>query len=354
MTPKDLFTSPFSGIVQQEKEIMLLTALQELTNHHRQNCEKYRHILGSLHPNSEPFINLEAIPYLPVSLFKHRRLCSVPEGNICVTVRSSGTGGQQSEILLDSDTAARTAKALSNSLKHILGTQRLPMLIIDNEEALTGQGLTARGAAIMGLMPFTREHCFALSRTMDPDRNKIDNFLTKYRDQKIIIFGFTFLVWQKFLSFCEGRQYDLYKAILLHSGGWKKMTDQEVDNATFKQRLKKATNINQIINFYGMAELPGTIFFENTDGLFYAPDYADIIIRDPYTMQPAPYGQPGFVQILTVLPRSYPGHSLLTEDMGLIESTDRGINGFYGKGFRILGRAPRAELRGCSDVMAVI
>jgi hypothetical protein len=351
MTPNDLFTSPFSGRLQQEKENKLLPALQELTNFHSQNCEKYRHILDSLRPNKGPFNNLAEIPYLPVSLFKHRRLCSVPDSNICVTVRSSGTSGQQSLILLDSDTASRTAKALSNSLKHILGSHRLPMLIVDSEEALTGQELTARGTAIMGLMPFAREHCFALGKTMDPDSDKIDNFLAKHRDQKIVIFGFTFLVWQKFLSFCENRKYDLCKAILLHSGGWKKMTDRAVDNATYKQRLHQATNINRIINFYGMAELPGTIFFENTDGLFYAPDYADIIIRDPYTMQPAPNGQPGFIQILTALPRSYPGHSLLTEDMGVIESTDAGINGFYGKGFRILGRAPRAELRGCSDVM---
>jgi len=132
------------------------------------------------------------------------------------------------------------------------------------------------------------------------------------------------------------------------------MQESAVDNLTFKTRLKQATHVNKVMNFYGMAELPGTIFLENDDRLLYPPSYADIIIRDPVTFAPLPDGETGLVQILSILPHSYPGHSLLTEDLGVIEKIDSGIDGRFGKGFKVIGRAPRAELRGCSDVLATM
>ena len=46
---------------------------------------------------------------------------------------------------------------------------------------------------------------------------------------------------------------------------------------------------------------------------------------------------------------SYPGHSLLTEDMGAILGVDDCPCGRKGKYFRIDGRIPQAEIRGCSD-----
>ena len=61
------------------------------------------------------------------------------------------------------------------------------------------------------------------------------------------------------------------------------------------------------------------------------------------------------IQTVSMLPTSYPGHSLLTEDLGVIERIDQaGLPGCgrLGKAFRILGRVPRAELRGCSDTHA--
>jgi hypothetical protein len=55
------------------------------------------------------------------------------------------------------------------------------------------------------------------------------------------------------------------------------------------------------------------------------------------------------IQVVSALPASYPGHSLLTEDLGVVEGCDNPTTGMHGQYFRILGRLPRAELRGCSD-----
>jgi hypothetical protein len=50
-----------------------------------------------------------------------------------------------------------------------------------------------------------------------------------------------------------------------------------------------------------------------------------------------------------MLPESYPGHSILTEDLGRITAVDTCPCGRLGKALRIEGRVPKAELRGCSD-----
>ena len=130
------------------------------------------------------------------------------------------------------------------------------------------------------------------------------------------------------------------------------MIERSVDNAVFRQALGQAFGLTRIHNFYGMVEQIGSIFLEGPDGLLYPPNFADVIIRDPQTWLPCTTGQPGVIQVLSLLPHSYPGHSLLTEDMGVIRSIDAGHDGWMGKGMEVLGRVARGELRGCSDVLA--
>jgi hypothetical protein len=72
-------------------------------------------------------------------------------------------------------------------------------------------------------------------------------------------------------------------------------------------------------------------------------------MRDPITLEPSTSGA---VQVFSLLPRSYPGHSILTEDLGTILGCDDCFCGRKGKYFEIHGRIPKAEIRGCSDVRA--
>ncbi len=123
-----------------------------------------------------------------------------------------------------------------------------------------------------------------------------------------------------------------------------------VDNLTFKRNLKDKFGIQpqNIFNFYGMIEQIGSVFLENEKGFLHCPNFSDVIIRNPKDFSVQPHGTEGLVQVISVLPKSYPGHSLLTEDIGVIEGEDI-QNGWQGKYFRIIGRAKKAELRGCSD-----
>ena len=94
------------------------------------------------------------VPYLPVSVFKSFELCSVPREQVARVLKSSGTTtGKPSRIYLDKTTSFRQTKALINTLKEVLGNQKLPYLVLDCKEInAPGAELTARGAVCRGFM----------------------------------------------------------------------------------------------------------------------------------------------------------------------------------------------------------
>lgn len=341
------------ALPQGERDALLLNGLNELTARHHAACPEYRRIVDGAWGGPAPARDVAAVPYLPVSLFKTQSLRSIDPESVRVTLTSSGTTGQAvSRIFLDTETSSIQQHALAHSLMHVLGRQRLPMLVIDTEAVIKDPKLmSARGAGVLGIMRYGRNHCFALDSDLNLDVDAIRAFVDQYGGQPFLMFGFTFMVWVHFHEHLRDLGLDLSRGVLIHSGGWKKMVERSVDSRVFNAGLARAFGLTRVHNFYGMVEQIGSIFLEGPGGLLYPPNFADVIIRDPVTWAPAPVGQPGVIQLLSLLPHSYPGHSVLTEDMGMIEAVDRNSDGWMGKGLRVIGRIPRAELRGCSDVI---
>ncbi len=323
---------------------------------HFQKSTAYKRILEAYSLQDKSFDALEDFPYLPVRLFKEYSLKSCEEDEVIKTLTSSGTTSQKvSKIYLDKETSTLQTKALVKIMQSYLGKQRLPMLIIDTKSILKDRKMfSARGAGILGLSTFGRKHTYALDENMEIDFEAIEAFLSEHKDQKIFIFGFTFMIWQYFYERLKehNKKLDLSNAILIHSGGWKKLIDQAVDNDTFKDRIKEQTGLSDIHDFYGMVEQVGSIYVECEEGHLHAPIFADIIVRNPMTMEINAFGTEGIIEVLSILPRSYPGHVLLTEDLGTILGEDDCSCGRKGKYFKVKGRLPKAEIRGCSDTHA--
>ena len=347
-----LAAQPYS-LPQSEREALLMRGLNELTAHHHAACPEYARILNGAWQGARPAKRTEEVPYLPVSLFKSQKLQSVPETGVRVTLTSSGTTGQAvSRIVLDAETSSIQQRALAGSLMYVLGKKRLPMLVIDTDAVFKDpKMMSARGAGVLGLMRYGRNHAFALDTDLRPNLAAVHAFLTANAGQPFFMFGFTFMVWVNFYEQFKDAGLDLSQGVLIHSGGWKKMEERAVDNKTFRRTLADAFGLTRIYNFYGMVEQIGSIFLEGPDGLLYPPNFADVIVRDPVTWEPTENGQPGVIQVLSLLPHSYPGHSLLTEDIGVVEAIDLESGSWMGKGIRVLGRVARSELRGCSDVI---
>jgi len=77
-----------------------------------------------------------------------------------------------------------------------------------------------------------------------------------------------------------------------------------------------------------------------------------VIVRNPLTLEPVAAGEHGIVQVCSILPTSFPGNLLLTEDLAKVIAYDDCPCGRRGVSFRFAGRIPRAELRGCGNLQS--
>jgi hypothetical protein len=152
----------------------------------------------------------------------------------------------------------------------------------------------------------------------------------------------------------RGIAFDSPQAILLHSGGWKKLAAEAVSKDDFTRGTAAVlgTIPSRILDFYGMVEQVGTVFVDCEAGNKHAPAFADVILRRPLSLAPADLGETGMIEVLSILPSSYPGHALLTEDLGVLTGVDDCSCGRKGLHFRFSGRIERAAVRGCGDIFA--
>ena len=273
-----------------EKEARLLDGLNRLTAHHRQHCVEYARILGAAYPGGSDALGIADVPYLPVSLFKWLQLRSVDDADVFKVMTSSGTTAHDaSRIYLDVDTAQAQTLALASIVTHYIGKKRLPMLIVDHPGVIADRKeFSARGAGILGMMSYGRDHLYALDADMRLDRAALDAWLTAHAGEDLLIFGFTFMVWEYFQVVLRESGIDLSRATLVHSGGWKKLADRAVSRTEFRAGLRDAFGLTRVHDFYGMVEQVGSVFFECPAGYFHPPNFADVFVRDPRDLETGP------------------------------------------------------------------
>lgn len=353
MSWQQLISLPVYTLKKDEKATIFEAELLTLAKHHYQHSEDYRAIIDALYPND---LELGKVPALAVSLFKHHLLKSIKSEAIFKITTSSGTTSQQvSQIVLDKENTLRQQKVLAAILKHWLGPKRLPMLIIDHANVIKDKfSYSARGVGIQGMSLFGFDHTYALNEDMTLNLDAVSQFFDKHQGEKVFIFGFTFMVWQYFLqALCQQKhKFNLDDAVLLHSGGWKKLQDKAVSNDVFKQQIKQQLGSVEVHNFYGMVEQTGTIYMECESGYLHCPVWSDISIVSKQTLKPEQQGVEGIIQVSSLLPSSYPGHCLLTEDLGVLVGQDNCTCGRHGKYFLVNGRLAKAQVRGCSDTQS--
>ncbi len=178
----------------------------------------------------------------------------------------------------------------------------------------------------------------------------------RWKGLEVLVYGFTYVIWNSFVSALESRgvTLDMPKVRVLHSGGWKRLESQAVTRDVFSRGVASAfgCSCDRVIDFYGMVENVGVVYPDCDYGHKHVPAFADVVVRDPLTLDPVGAGQQGLIQVCSVLPTSFPGFLLLSEDLAQIAGPDGCPCGRRGVYFRFIGRAPKAEVRGCGNLEA--
>ncbi len=339
-------------LIFKKKEF--LGYINNLTNYHYKRSKIYRKYLNGLNYNPRKKHTLSDIPFIPVRLFKKFDFLSIDKKDIYKILYSSGTStGELSKIYLDKFNALNQIKILQKIYNIINGKNRLPMLIVDKKNLnLDREKFNASVAAINGFSIFANQITYMLNQDNKIDYNELNNFLRKNKKKKFLIFGFTSNIYLNLIEKLISNKLiikDFSNAFLIHGGGWKKIENKKINKKKFNNTLKNKLSIINIKNYYGLVEQIGSIFFECKCGYFIPSNFSDIIIRDQ-NFKEAKAGEKGLVQLLSLLPTSYPGHSILTEDVGEIVNDPSCSCYGYGKRFKIHGRLKTAEIRGCANI----
>jgi hypothetical protein len=361
----ELLSLPPFGLSPQAKAAALLPAVREELIHHYEHCPPYARWCA--HERFDPrdgVSDLAAVPFLPVNIFKRMLLCSVPPSEVVRTVRSSATSSQvPSRVPLDAVTRNRQMRALAAILAQRLGGRRRPFLVLDAppDAQAADRELSARVAGMRGYLLAATETQYVLRREpagLVLDREKLLATARRWKaeGQPFCLLGYTYVLYQHVLApLAEaGVRLELpHSVTAMHFGGWKRLREQAVDKAALAALAEEVFGLprQSLCDVYGFTEQLGVVYPDGPDGLKRAPTYAEVIVRDPRTLEPVADGQTGLLEFICPLPHSYPGVAVLLDDLGRIVGRDAGPDGMTGTAFEVLGRAEQAEIRGCGDTL---
>lgn len=332
---------------------LLLAELIELSKWHLNGCPNYRRVW----PNWAGAKSFDALPYLHVGAFKHTLFQTqhAETQHQRILTSSSTSGAAPSQIALDAHSSELQSNSSLAILTDLVGSSTRPLLILDDSRSLRRRGeLSARSAAALSLRPLATEIHFLLgdagaAESLDWDRLRC---VLNAHDE-LLVYGFTWILWQAWGG--AAIPQDIREALrgkrvhFVHSGGWKKLEALRVDRQMFDDALLNGLDpTSRVVDYYGLVEQVGVLFPLCEYGFRHAPRWAQVIVRDAWTLDPLSESV-GLLQMMNPLAWGAPYHSVLTEDLGRIVPGDCNC-GRQGVRFELLGRIPHAELRGCANV----
>ena len=125
---------------------------------------------------------------------------------------------------------------------------------------------------------------------------------------------------------------------LLETGGSKGRT-RKIPKAELYASLARTFGLKDaaIWNEYGMSELSSQAYARGTHGLHTTPPWARVLVCDPATGREVRIGHEGFIRWIDLAN---------VDSVMALQTLDRAVR--LRSGFRLIGRLPRTEPRGCS------
>jgi hypothetical protein len=178
--------------------------------------------------------------------------------------------------------------------------------------------------------------------------------------EKVMVLGTT-LAFLAFFDYCAktGQRFQLPESSRLMDTGGMKTSRLEITRPTFVDDVRTYLGIPEMdcINEYGMCELSSQFYGQGRTSFLQGPPWVRSRILDPVTGESAVPGQPGLLCHYD-LANMDSVMAIQTEDIGLSGKGSDTLEQYVAPkcqtphnalaGFVLLGRAPEAELKGCS------
>ncbi|MFZ4712486.1 MAG: hypothetical protein ACOYL6_02130 [Bacteriovoracaceae bacterium] len=351
-----LFKSPAFSNRKQDKQLFIDSFKETALHHYNHNFVfKYYFDQANIHPNNLNTENdLIKVPPMLVNIFKENELRSVSSKKIVLTLTSSGTSGQKSQMLLDQQSLDRVKQSAykihqdmnmtSSKLYNYLCFTYDPHVANDLGTAFTDELLTSftgKNKVYYAIQWDDKKKDFALN-----EQGVLETLYQFAKDPyPTRILGFPAFLYKILLE--NKIKIKLGpEAWVQTGGGWKGHLDQEIEKKAFRQFISESLGLPQsnIRDMFGMVE-HGIPYIDCEKGNLHIPNFSRVYIRDPKSMKNLPIGQKGLIHFLGSYNTSYPSISLLTTDWGRIGTCNCSVGGHT---LEILGRAGVSKSKGCA------
>lgn len=334
----------------EKNDQLFLDSLNEAILVHQKGNEFFRFLLEKEDFKTLTDLeNLENLPFIMVNLFKFHEIISSPKEDIVLTLGSSGTSGQRSQIFLDQCSLDRVKKLAYNVHRDLGITSEKkynylcftydPAVASDVGTAFTDElltGFTDKAEVYYTFQFDGREFKYDEEKTLE----KLKEFEASPFSTRIL--GFPAFLYELIIK--NNLKLKLGEDSWVQTGGgWKQKEDQKIEKSAFRELVSKSLGIpiSNIRDLFGMVE-HGVPYVDDELGRLRIPNYARVLIRDPKNLKCLKTGEVGLVQFISTYLTSFPSISLLTTDWGRVLEDERG---FY---LELVGRAGTTKNKGCA------
>ncbi|MEU1309288.1 acyl-protein synthase [Streptomyces cinnamoneus] len=266
-------------------------------------------------------------PLVHANFFKRHEVLSIPRDDVHLHLTSSGTTGQKSQMFFDHWTirsAQRMVARIFDRNGWITPDQPVNYLLSSYEPAPDLKlGTSFTDNYLCDFAP-AREVAYALRHT--GSGHEFDPFgtiaaLRRYAedDVPVRILGFPAFLWFALermramgmppLTLPEG-------SLILFGGGWKGHSDRQIGKDELYGRITEQLGVpsERIRDTFGSVEhcIP---YIECDHHRLHAPVWSRVFIRSTRTLEPLPYGETGYLHLVSPYITSVPAQSVVMGDL---------------------------------------
>ena len=297
------------------------------------------------------------IPPLFVGTMKMNRFCNVPDEEIALTLTSSGTGGQKTQLNLDKESLDNLEKLAVSSFVDLGYADETPAhyIVLGYSRDKSSQiGTSWSDEQVMQYAPQKSTHWQIHwndeSQKFDFDYHETANLLISLaEDAPIRLIGFPAFMHQVVEEVVRIKPNLRVhpKSFIIAGGGWKNHNGTPMTHSDFAQYVETSIGLpaENVRDNYGMAE-HGVPYSSCSAGHHHVPIYGRLQVVDPLTMKGKPLGEEGLLKLLTPYNTTQPNLAVLSTDLVTLgDNCPCGVKGPYIASIR---RGGKVKHKGCA------
>lgn len=342
---------------------LLLKAMLENIKWHAERSEFYRNFLSSNDFDLNANIELSDIPAIVATFFKRNEIRSIPLDEVSVHLTSSGTTGQKSQMFFD-DWTIRVAQDMVAKIFQYYGwICKEPvnyMLYTYETERDSKLGTAYTDHFLASFAPANKIELALKLNKSGKHRFDLHGVIKTFEQYEkdglpVRIFGFPAFFHATLEEMRDrGIKLKLHpESLVFLGGGWKGLADRQVDKRETYALAVDVLGIpdERLRDGFGSVEhcIP---YIECEKHEFHIPVWSHVEILDVRTCEPLPYGEKGFLTLISPYITSVAANAVMVTDKASLHHASECSCGVKTPFFRLYGRAGVTRTKSCAATAA--